>query len=113
MTTQSELLAQNAALELEVMRLREALNTLIAEHEECEDADGWMAQVCSMEAIHVADEMLDTPFTPTVLPAIVERVERVTIHKCAHAGFIASCDDTAAQAIRALPTGQIDLKGLI
>ena len=34
-----ELLATNAALELEVVRMRVALETFIAEHEECEDAD--------------------------------------------------------------------------
>ena len=70
------LTAQVAALELEVAKLREALETLIAEHEECEDADGWMAQMCSMEAIHVADEALSTPFTPTALPELIEKVEK-------------------------------------
>ena len=64
-----ELTAQVAALELEVVRLRNALETFIAEHEECEDSDGWMAQMCSMEALHVADEALSTPFTPTALQA--------------------------------------------
>ena len=53
-----ELLAANAALELEVARLRNALETFIAEHEECEDGDGWMAQMCSMEALHVAGEAI-------------------------------------------------------
>ena len=46
-----------------------ALETFIAEHEECEDGDGWMAQMCSMEALHAADEALSTPFTPTALKA--------------------------------------------
>ena len=62
-TRETELLAANAALELEVARLRNALETFIAEHEECEDGDGWMAQMCSMEALHVADEAMSTPFT--------------------------------------------------
>lgn len=64
-TRETELLAANAALELEVVRLRNALETFITEHEECEDSDGWMAQMCSMEALHVADEVMSTPFTPT------------------------------------------------
>ena len=49
-----------AELEAEVMRLREVLETFIAEHEECEDGDGWMAQMCSMEALHAADEVMST-----------------------------------------------------
>ena len=77
------LTAQVAALELEVAKLREALETLIAEHEECEDADGWMAQMCSMEAIHVADEALSTPFTPTALRELTRKVEKMTIERCA------------------------------
>ena len=57
-TRETELLAANAALEAEVIRLRNAFETFIAEHEECEDSDGWMAQMCSMEALHVADEAI-------------------------------------------------------
>ena len=78
-----ELTAQVAALELEVVRLRNALETFIAEHEECEDGDGWMAQMCSMEALHVADEAMSTPFTPTTLPELIEKVEKMTIERCA------------------------------
>ena len=47
-------------LEAEIVRLRNALETFIAEHEECEDGDGWMAQMCSMEALHAADEVMST-----------------------------------------------------
>ncbi len=72
-TRETELLAANAALELEVVRLRNALETFIAEHEECEDGDGWMAQMCSMEALHAADEVLSTPFTTTALPELIEK----------------------------------------
>lgn len=67
------LTAQVSALELEVVRLRGALETLIAEHEECEDSDGWMAQMCSMEALHAADEAMSTPFTPTALSAMIAK----------------------------------------
>ena len=82
-----ELTAQAAALEAEVTRLRNALETFIAEHEECEDGDGWMAQMCSMEALHAADEAMSTPFTPTALPELIEKVEKLTIERCA-----AECD---------------------
>ena len=74
-TRETELRAELAALELEVARLRNALETFIAEHEECEDGDGWMAQMCSMESLHVADEALSTPFTPTALNELIEKVE--------------------------------------
>ena len=70
---------QVAQLEAEVTRLRNALETFIAEHEECEDGDGWMAQMCSMEALHVADEALSTPFTPTALNELVEKVMKATL----------------------------------
>ena len=38
--------------------LTECLQTFIDEHEECTDADDWMASMCSLEAIHVAEEAL-------------------------------------------------------
>ena len=77
------LTAQVAALDAEVLRLRNALETFIAEHEECEDSDGWMAQMCSMEALHVADEVMSTPFTHTALLELIEKVEKRTIERCA------------------------------
>ena len=40
--------------------LRDAFQTFIDEHEECQDADEWMAELCSIEALHVAGEALDT-----------------------------------------------------
>ena len=109
------LTAQVAALELEVAKLREALETLIAEHEECEDADGWMAQMCSMEAIHVADEALSTPFTPTALPELIEKVEKRTIERCAEKllAIGALGDGDFLAAIRRLPAGQIKLEELL
>ena len=60
-----ELRTQLAASQLHAEQLRSALQTFIAEHEECEDGDGWVAQMCSMEALHAADEALSAPFTPT------------------------------------------------
>lgn len=117
-----ELTAQVAALELEVARLRNALETFIAEHEECEDSDGWMAQMCSMEALHVADEAMSTPFTTTALHELIEKVEKLTIERCAvvTAWSIIDMPTTVeistvrkySKAVRALPTGKIKLEEL-
>ena len=52
------LTAQVAALELEVVRLRNALETFIAEHEECTDFDGFTAQIVSMADYHQAQETI-------------------------------------------------------
>ncbi|MDE1545952.1 hypothetical protein PTW32_11025 [Dechloromonas agitata] len=81
-TRETELLAVNAALEAEVTRLRNALETFVSEHEECEDSDGWMAQMCSMEALHAADEAMSTPFTPTALEAMIAKVSKVMRERC-------------------------------
>ena len=129
-TRETELTAQVAALELEVVRLRNALETFIAEHEECEDSDGWMAQMCSMKALHAADEAMSTPFTPTALNELIEKVEKMTIELCAgvcktldrkekrHAagygpGYLTYTASDCEQIIRALPTGQIKLEELL
>ena len=42
----------------QVAMLREAFQTFIDEHEECSDADDWLAMMCSCEAYHVANEAL-------------------------------------------------------
>src|SRR5574343_1311243 len=47
-------------LRAEINVLRDACQTFIDEHEECQDADEWMAELCSMEALHVAGEALAT-----------------------------------------------------
>ena len=109
------LTAQVAALELEVVRLRNALETFITEHEECEDSDGWMAQMCSMEALHVADEALSTPFTPTALNELIEKVEKMTLERCAEKllSIGALGDGDFLAIIRNLPTGQIKLEELL
>lgn len=103
---------QVAQLEAEVMRLRNALETFIAEHEECEDSDGWMAQMCSMEALHVADKAMATPFTPTALHELIEKVERLTLER--HCTELERLDYwCSSRAIRALPTGQIKPEELV
>ena len=88
------LTTQVAALELEVVRLRNALETFITEHEECEDADGWMAQMCSMEALHVSDEALSTPFNPQALEALINKASEVATQKAMQA-----CYDLGAKGI--------------
>ena len=105
-TRETELLAANAALELEVVRMRGALETFIADHEECEDSDGWMAQMCSMEALHVADKVLSTPFTPTALSAMIAKVSEVMRQRAISAGSAINPiygAGAAIDAIRALP----------
>ena len=47
-------------LRAHINMLRDAFQTFIDEHEECQDADEWMAELCSIEALHVAGEALDT-----------------------------------------------------
>ena len=51
---------QLAAEQLNNKLLRDALQAYIDDHEECQDADDWMAMMCSMEAHHTADEALST-----------------------------------------------------
>ena len=47
-------------LESQNTKLLQALSTLIDEHEECTDFEGWEAYICSPEAIHEASEILDS-----------------------------------------------------
>ena len=49
---------ENDQLREQVALLREAFQTFIDEHEECSDADDWLAMMCSCEAYHVANEAL-------------------------------------------------------
>lgn len=62
---------QLAASQLSETQLREALQTYIDEHEECQDADDWMAMMCSMEAHHTADEALSQPSDTSALDTFV------------------------------------------
>ena len=67
----AELEAAHAAAVLNNQQLREALQTFIDEHEECQDADDWMAMMCSVEAHHVADEALSTQLSTEALDKYV------------------------------------------
>lgn len=68
--------AELAAEQLNSKRLRDALQEYIDEHEECQDADDWMAMMCSVEAHHAADEALSQPSDTSALDSFVaERVK--------------------------------------
>ena len=66
---------QLAASQLHAEQLREALQTFIDEHEECTDADDWMAMLCSIEAHHVAEEALAIPQDTSALHEYVKDIE--------------------------------------
>ena len=69
---------QLAASQLSETQLREALQTYIDEHEECQDADDWMAMMCSVEAHHAADEALSQPSDTSALVSFVaEEVKEI------------------------------------
>ena len=99
-----ELTAQVAALELEVMRLRDVIFDMAGE----EPGISWGK----------ADKVLSTQFTPTTLNELIEEVERRTIELCAveanKSWFKEPCYIyTITADIRALPTGQIKLEELL
>jgi len=58
MAFNAQLQDENDQLREQVAMLREAFQTFIDEHEECSDADDWLAMMCSCEAYHVANEAL-------------------------------------------------------
>ena len=92
------------------MRLREALHySLGAWH-----YDGISDEHGSI--FKEASDRCDTPFTPTALPELIEKVEKRTIERCAetalaHNDFYLNCE-TIWRKINTLPTGQIKLSEL-
>ena len=127
------LTAQVAELEAEVMRLREALIACRAHigdpaNFDCYGSDKELAEFLQQVkrdedvAIAKADEALSTPFTPTTLNELIEKVEKMTIERCVTeiaetadmVGIIGHSDRECLQvAICALPTGQIKLEELL
>ena len=107
-------MTREAELELEIARLREAL-----------DKCSKQLSRLGYSANH-ADEALSTPPSTTALQELITEVERRTIERCAKAadelrhtdGFSAEsadwCSGTihSAYAIRALPTGNLKLEDL-
>lgn len=57
--SRNKLRTELTAAQAEIEQMREAFQAFIDEHEECSDADGWMAFMCSPEAKHDADEAID------------------------------------------------------
>ena len=62
-TRETELLAANAAIELEVVRLRSVMANVIKAH-------GYEGGT--------PVEVMSTPFTPTALPELIEKAEKLT-----------------------------------
>lgn len=119
-----------AELEAEVMRLREALEV---KHDSVESLMPWCVKNVDKwdfpqyyylhYAVEKMKEALSTPFTPTALNELIEKVEKMTIERCADHVFAmlqgtkydnawAELHDAQTE-IRALPVGQIKLKELL
>ena len=138
-TRETELLAANAALELEVASLRSVMADVIKAHGY---AGGTPIEVMStpftptaLEAMIAkageepgiswgkADKVLSTPFTPTALLELIEKAEKMTIERCAEVHKDAASKTFSASGIvwadkfereiRALPVGQIELEELL
>ena len=129
-TRETELLAANATLESEVMRLREALEV---KHDSVESLMSWCVKNVDKwnfseydylrYAVKKMKEVLSTPFTPTALPELIEKVEKMTIERCAviTGWSIIDMPTTVeistvrkySKAIRALPVGHIKLEDLL
>ena len=132
-TRETELLAANAALEAEVLRLRGALDSVQQVANRSDGIAGWHlnGDIASWDSIlPEVEDVLSTPLTPTTLNELVEKVEKMTIERCAgecktldrkeklHAagygiGYLTYTASDCEQVIRALPTGQIKLEELL
>ena len=146
-THETELLAVNAALEAEIVRLRECLNNWIDIASNCtiesgccccgESMDGHshpmacghspqdVADGAVNSAIEKTNNALSSPLTTTALNELIEKVEKMTIERCAKAVWNSKPSQKAIDeipaayqlaslaAIRALPTGQIKLEELL
>jgi DNA repair exonuclease SbcCD ATPase subunit len=51
--------------------LRGALQTFIDEHEDCEDSDDWAGYMCSIDAVHEAENALAMPSDDTALKKLL------------------------------------------
>ena len=108
-TRETELLVANAALELEVAKLRSVLADVIKAH-------GYTGGT--------PIEAMSTPFAPTAIHDLIEKVEKMTIERCAAASEKDSAHayewvsdvipgKAIAKEIRSLPTGQIKPEELL
>lgn len=73
-TRETELLAANAALEAEIVRLREALSYFV-QFNSSEQTIEVFLDTCE---ITKARKALSTPFNPTALPELIEKAEKLT-----------------------------------
>lgn len=114
------LTAQVAEREAEIVRLRETTATklIVEAHDFGQFSDDFnQPQARSVrKAIRELCEALSTPFTPTALLELIEKVEKMTIERCAeHLSDVYGIEATRCELvseIRALPTGQIKLEDL-
>ena len=93
-----ELRDELATLELDVARLRSVMADVIKAH-------GY--------AGGTPIEVMSTTFAPTALNELIEKVEKLTIERCARESERSHSREQSAYLIRALPTGQIKLEELL
>ena len=72
------ILQQLAASQASEVQLREAFQAYVDAHEECTDADDWMAMTCSMEAHHVTDEALAVQKDTFALEVLITTASEIT-----------------------------------
>ena len=107
----AELQSTIAEREAEIVKLMKALSIYAEEWN-----SHWKSGMQILEPI--SNEVLSTPFTPTALNELIEKVEKMTIERCALEANKSWFKDpcyiyTITNDIRALPTGQIKLEELL
>ena len=99
------LTAQVAALELEVARLRNALENHSGNYKLTKDECRKM------------DALLSTPFSPTALNKMIEKVEKITIERCIGRvqafHYLSANFKALEEELQSLPTGQVKLEELL
>ena len=128
----SQMTAQREAeLELDNLRLREALSSIrrygndtLSGRIDGIDDRNWQRDGVMEMTRRAREAMDDTPPPTEALSALVEKVEKLTIERCAEQVTDSLCEccwtedqhaavEHAETAIRALPTGQIKLEDLL
>lgn len=106
-----ELEQQLAAEQAKNMEMRKEFQSFIDSHEECEDFDGFTAQIVSMDDYHSATGSLEATTSDTSsLEAIVKKAGEVMRERCASESC-RSHEYDATKAIRTLPAVTLeDLK---
>ena len=72
-----------------------------------------MADDAVNSAIEETNKALSSPFTSTALNELIEKVEKMTIERCARESERSRSREHSAYLIRALPKGQIKLEELL